>query len=315
MTGMTYTNLINETLELYLQKEYLKAYNFITDNATKVKGNNAQIYNFRYSIACKAGLDELALEIMKEAIVGKGYWYSYDYLIDDDDLKPLHKYNDFDKLANICKKREIESHKNSSPDLKVLISDNLTDNEKISLTIALHGNQESISITENYWAPCAKNNNILALPQSSDIEFSDAYCWNNVKKGSKELMEHYKKLLEDYSIDPKNVIIGGFSAGARVALYSVLNGIIQVSGLIFVGPWLPEIQEWEELLDQLKIKGVKCYIICGDKDEDCFEDSKKFVNMLNKREIPNVFKIVKNLNHDYPADFNKELEEAMSFFK
>lgn len=312
MNGMTYTNLINKTVELYLQKDYLNAYKFITENADKVKGNKAQIYNFRYSIASKAGLSELAMKIMREAIVEKGYWYSYEYLMGDDDLKPLYDYNDFDKLANICKEREIEAQKNSKPGLKVLTANNSAVNEKHPLIIALHGNEENILITEDYWSPCVKNN-ILALPQSSDIQFYDGYYWNDVKKGTEELKEHYKEILGNYNIDSKNIIIGGFSAGARVALYAALNGSIRVKGLILVGPWLPEIEEWEELLDELKSQGVKCYIICGDKDEDCYDGSKKFVDMLNQRQMPNIFKVVKDLDHDYPANFNKELEEAINY--
>ncbi|MFZ5966420.1 MAG: alpha/beta hydrolase [Bacillota bacterium] len=313
MSGMTYTNLINETLALYFQKDYVKAYNFITDNASKVKGNHAQIYNFRYAIACRAGLNELAMEIMREAIMDKGYWYSYDYLMSDDDLKPLYDYKDFGELANICKAREIEAKKNSKPDLKVFMPNNLADNNKHPLIIALHGNGENILITEDYWNSCVKNNYMLALPQSSDIEFSDAYGWNDIEKGTEEFEKHYEKMVENYNIDSKNITIGGFSAGARVALYAVLKGVIQAKGFIFVGPWLPEIEEWETLLDELKVKGVKSYIICGDKDEDCFEGSKKFVEMLNQRNIPNIFKVIEGLKHDYPTDFDKELEEAIKF--
>ncbi|MBO8162034.1 MAG: alpha/beta hydrolase [Thermosipho sp. (in: Bacteria)] len=313
MTRMTYTNLINKTLELYLQKDYLKAYNFITENTMKVKGNNAQIYNFRYSIASKAGLNDLAMKIMREAILEKGYWYSYDYLLEDDDLKPLYEYNDFEELANICKEREIQSQRDCKPDLKVLMPNNLVDNEKYPLIIALHGNQENILITEDYWSPCVMNRRILALPQSSHIEFSDAYSWNDINKGTKEIKEHYKMILKGYNVDSENIIIGGFSAGARIALYAVLNDVIQVKGFIFVGPWLPEIEEWEHLLDGLKLKGIKGYIFCGDKDKDCFEGSNKFADMLNQRNIPNIFKVVEGLNHDYPTNFDKELEEAIKF--
>lgn len=39
-----------------MKDDYLEAYNFITENYQGVKGNLAQIYNFRYTIANKAGL-------------------------------------------------------------------------------------------------------------------------------------------------------------------------------------------------------------------------------------------------------------------
>lgn len=187
MSDITYTNLINTTLDLYIKEDYLKAYNYITENAKKVKGNHAQIYNFRYSIACKAGLNDLAMEIMNEAIVEKGYWYSYDYLLEDDDLKPLTKYDNFYELAKICKERELEAKRNSKPDLKIIEPKNLVNNEKYPLLLALHGNEENILITEDYWSSCIINNYILALPQSSEIGFSDGYYWNDVKKGSDEV--------------------------------------------------------------------------------------------------------------------------------
>ena len=43
-----------------MKGDYLKANNFITENYKGIKGNLAQIYNFRYLIANEAGLEELA---------------------------------------------------------------------------------------------------------------------------------------------------------------------------------------------------------------------------------------------------------------
>ncbi|MGH4123527.1 MAG: alpha/beta hydrolase [Clostridium sp.] len=313
MGKITYTKLINATLNLYMKEDYLEAYNFISKNSIGIKVNEAQIYNFRYSIACKAGLTGIAMEIMREAIVEKGYWYSYEYLIADDDLNPLKKYSEFDILANICKDREAKAKINSKPDIKIIKPNNIPNNEKQPLLIALHGNEENIIVTEDYWSSCVDNNYILALPQSSEIGFSNGYYWNNLEKGCDELKEEYDKVLQGYNINLDNIIIGGFSAGARVALYAMLKDLINAKGFIFVGPWLPEINEWEHLLDKLKSKGVKGYIICGDKDEDCLDCTESFVRMLNERNIPNVFKVVKDLEHDYPDNFDGFLDEGIEF--
>ena len=52
---ITYTRLLNRTLEIYMKGDYLEAYNFITENYKGIKkGNLAQIYNFRYAIANEA---------------------------------------------------------------------------------------------------------------------------------------------------------------------------------------------------------------------------------------------------------------------
>lgn len=316
MGGMTYTNLLNEAIDLYLKGEYAKAYKLITENGMKVKGNAAQIYNFRYSFASKAGWNELAIEIMKEAVIEKGYWYSYNYLLGDDDLKPLQEYSEFHKLTDICKDSELEAVRTSNSEMKILYPESTVSDQKHHrhpFLIALHGNGENIPIIEDYWKPCLSRDYILALPQSSTIEYSDAYFWNDVIKGSNELKQQYEKALSEVNTDRDNIIIGGFSAGAKVALYSMLNDVIKVKGYIFVGPWLPEIDEWEHLLDKLSQKGTKGYIICGDKDEDCFDCTGKFVDMLNKRNMPNKYKVIKDLKHDYPNNFDKYLKEAIEF--
>lgn len=313
MNKLTYTSLLNLTLKLYEKSGSLEAYQFITQNADKVKGNRAQIFNFRYALASASGLEKVALQIMKEAILENGFWYSYDYLIEDEDLKPLHKYDDFHKMINLCKEREEKAKKFAKSDLKIIKCNNSNDHDYTPLIIALHGNQENIEITEAYWKSIVSENYILALPQSSQIQFSNGYVWDDIEKGSNELKELYESVLEKNNIDLDNVIIGGFSAGGRVALNSILNDKISAKGFIFVAPWLPEIDEWENLMDKLKEKRVKGYIICGDKDEDCFKCTQKFVDLLKREKISYEFKIVKDLDHDYPNKFERILKDAVEF--
>ena len=73
------------------------------------------------------------------------------------------------------------------------------------------------------------------------------------------------------------------SAGARVALYTILQQDINVDGFVFMAPWIPEIEEWDELLRVLKDKHIKGYIVCGDQDEDCFESTRQFVQLLREK--------------------------------
>jgi len=159
---ITYTRLLNRTLEIYMKGDHLEAYNFITENYKGIKGNLAQIYNFRYAIANEAGLEELALQIMREAIVEKGYWYKYKYLIEDEDLKSLNKYKEFGELLDICKKRELEAKRDEKPDLKIIVPNKKNEQYKHPLIIALHGDQENIEITEDYWSSYIHKNYLLA---------------------------------------------------------------------------------------------------------------------------------------------------------
>ncbi len=48
---------------------------------------------------------------MREAIIEKGFWYGNEYLISDEDLKSLHKFEEFHTMVQLCKEREELAHK------------------------------------------------------------------------------------------------------------------------------------------------------------------------------------------------------------
>ncbi|EEK73623.1 Alpha/beta hydrolase [Bacillus mycoides] len=304
--NMTYIKLLNETLHCYANKGSFEAYSYIMNNAKDVMGNEAQIYNFKYALASAAGLEEEALHLMKKAIIENGFWYGSEYLISDDDLKPLHKFEEFHRMVQLCKEREELAKKSEQADVKYKYS-----KQTENLLITLHGDQENIQIIEPYWNSVMEQGFMLALPQSSQIQFSDGYVWDNIERGRDELKGHYNKIKVNKTFG--NIIIGGFSAGARVALHSMLQGEIEVNGFIFVAPWLPEMEEWEEMIGILHDKSIKGYIICGDQDEDCFEGTQQFVTLLKDKNIEHKYKVVPNLNHDYPHNFDELLKAAIEY--
>ena len=209
-------------------------------------------------------------------------------------------------MVQLCKEREELAKKTERADVKYIDS-----KKKEKLFIAMHGDQENIAIVEPYWKSVLAQNYTLALPQSSKIQFSDGFVWDDLHRGKEELKEHYDKLIENRTVE--NVIIGGFSAGARVALYTILQKDIAVDGFIFMAPWLPEVEEWNELLGVLQDKHIKGYIVCGDQDEDCFECAQQFVQLLRDKNIEHKYKIIPNLNHDYPIHFEEVLKEAIEY--
>lgn len=312
---LTYTRLINQTLNLYFQDKLEEAYQYITKNGPLVKGNDAQIYNFRYAIASASGKHELAISLMKEAFIEKEYWVAYDYLMEDEDLEPVREDSTFLEMANLCKQREKEAHQSTLPELKIWKPELTASQNPLStkLLVALHGNQENIELTEDYWLPCLDDHIELAIPKSSQIEFSMAYSWDDLEIGCRELSNHLQGLQEDQLINSENLILGGFSAGARLALYQTLNTPVSPKGIILVAPWLPELDEWIPQLEILNQKGTKCFIICGNQDEDAYDDAKRLAKQLTKRAIPNVFKVINGLQHEYPDNFEELLHEAIQF--
>lgn len=309
---LTYTQLLNETIKIYLTGDYEKAYNYITKYGNQVKGNLAQIYNFRYAIASKAGMKDLALSLMKEAIIDYGFWYAAEYLESDEDLNLLRGDSKFDDLASICTKREKEAQRTCEGEMELFMKERLVETENPQLIIALHGNQENNEISKLYWKDILNHKRIIALIQSSEIEFSDAYLWHELTRGRETIENFQKSLLKKMSVDEGQTIFAGFSAGARQVLHYALFTEANIKGLILIAPWLPELKEWKNNLSVLSDKGINVYIVCGDQDEDAFEDSKKLDQLLKKNKVKHDFHLIENLDHDYPNNFSEVIEKGIN---
>ena len=92
----------------------------------------------------------------------------------------------------------------------------------------------------------------------------------------------------------------------RITYSRLLNKTLEIQ-------WLPEIDEWAPLLDKIREKGIKGYVVCGDKDDDCYECNRRFIDLLSSKKIFYEFKIFKGLDHDYPDNFNEILLKAIEF--
>lgn len=312
MKQLTYTNILNETIKLYMDEKYKEAYDFISKNYLNTKVILPQIYNFRYSIASKIGRKELALKLLNEAVIEKGFWYSYEYLMNDEDLSLIREDKSFVAIAEICRIREEEAFENTKPVMEIIEPQKEKDNNP--LLIGVHGNQENVDFVKAYWNSEVFEDYIIALPQSSEIEFSDSYLWDDLEEGKKVLKDHYRNLVNNYSIDEGNVVIGGFSSGAGVVMEALISGVIPAKRVIFIAPWLPNMKDIRKNIGKLKDSKIEFYLVCGEADDDCFESTDDFAKLLDKYNVPYEFVIVEGMDHTYPEPFDDMLRHAMSYF-
>jgi len=307
MSELTYHKLLGTAYRLYREGRYQDGIDYLNRHAHKVEGNRAQIYNFLYALTARAGQTNLALAILQEAVEEQGFWWSGRYLRSDEDLEPLRKYDEFERLLRICEEREAEARRRARPQLKVLAPAPQSD---ARLVVALHGNHDNNAINEPYWRKVAEDGHVLALAQSSDEDSSDAFVWNDHEEGARELQAHLAELHQRYGIPPERTVLGGFSAGGRVVLYAALVGMVKAHTLLLVGPWLPQLEEWAPRLDALK--GTNVRIVVGDQDEDCLGCSQRLAELLNERGVRCELRLIEGLEHDYPDDFERDIEAALS---
>jgi predicted esterase len=74
---------------------------------------------------------------------------------------------------------------------------------------------------------------ILAVPWSSEVYAHDGRSWDNLEASEKDVKWAFSKLKE-YRLDSGNVVLGGFSQGGALSIYSVLKRIVPCRGFVAV---------------------------------------------------------------------------------
>jgi pimeloyl-ACP methyl ester carboxylesterase len=296
---------------LYREGRYLESYDLITEQAESPDAIPALVYYFRFSFACRAGLHDLALSLLREAIIDRGFWYSPDHL-GDEDLEPLRGLSEFNELVEISAEREGIAARDARSEMEIVLPGNGGD-KRPALVVALHGNQFNIRTTRLNWNGEALSDCLLAFPQSSHAVCTDAYSWVGPGIGSEELVSHLDEILTKNHVDRDRTILGGFSAGGRVVLHTILKRKVKAKGIILLGPWLPDLVSLEPLIPNLRSAGVRVYLMCGDHDEDCFDSSNRLAELLEENGVSFQHRVVAGMGHSFPPDFEEYLAKARTF--
>jgi hypothetical protein len=308
---MSYSSSLEASIVLYQEGRYKEAYDLITREHSSPDAIPALVYYLRFSFACKAGMHELAIDLLREAVVGKGYWYSSDYL-GDDDLEPLRGRREFKELAELCKLKQGNEEIDARSEVELIVPSGGTDKPP-AVIIALHGNQLNIPTTRLNWCGEALSDCLVILPQSSHAVCTGAYSWVDPEIGSYEVASHLDEIKMKNTIDKDRLMVGGFSAGGRVALHMLLKGMVKAKGIILLGPWLPDLVSLEPLIPRLRDAMVRVYLICGDQDKDCYDSTNQLAGLLRDNGIFFKYRVVCGMGHCYPSDFEADLAEARSF--
>ena len=307
---LTYRRLIDNAMHLYREERYREGIVYLNRHAHKVEGNLAQIYNLLYSLTARAGGTNLAIAIFQEAVEEKGLWYSGKYLRTEESIESMRGYGDFDRLVRICEGREAEAHLNARSELKIVApSESEAKSEGARLLVTLHGDRENNELNGPHWEKAVEEGHVLALVQSSVEDFSDAYVWNDLPKGGMELKEHLATLDKKFCIPSERIVLGGFSEGCQAILHAILEGLVKARTLLLVSPRLTHINQWAHRLGALE--GMNVHIVAGEQDDECLKCSRNLAALLDGQGIRNHLRLVEGLGHDFPMDFDRDIEAAL----
>ncbi|MFL5800522.1 MAG: alpha/beta hydrolase [Roseiflexaceae bacterium] len=309
MSDMTWDELRSEFWRLCGEDAYAEALALITPRA-HIFPDRGRFHNWRMCMAARVGDTALALQAFEQALADD-FWCAPKMLREDEDLASLQGLPEFERLAAICQERFEAARARAQPALTVIQPEGRTG--PYPALLALHGNFGTSAASIDFWHTAVAQGWLLALPQSSQIIWPNAYVWNDRDRAVPEIQAHYATLAEQYPIDRSRVVVGGFSMGGGLAIWLTVSGAIEARGFVAVSPFLKDIQSLAPLLDARDPRTLRGYIIVGEQDEGCIKISRQLADLMASRDLACKIELHPGLGHEFPPDFAPSLANGLRF--
>jgi predicted esterase len=215
---------------------------------------------------------------------------------------------EFKQLVDESNQKCLEARKQIKSERVVLLPEDTT--KEMPLLIALHGRNGNMESRLPPWDIARQRGWLVLSPQSSQALYPGdmaGYCWDDPAQGMEDILLHINEIKSTYRIDHQRVIIGGFSQGSGMAIYSALRGDMGAQGFIGVATW------WEDV-DQLVCegKGVRGYFVVGEKDHT-LNQTREIQKVLRASSIQFAEEVHPEMGHEFPSDFAPSFDKAIEF--
>lgn len=276
----------------------------------------ATINYWRICLAARLEHFEIANKYL-ESTLASGIWYADFLLRQSPSLAGIQGQEEFERLAGISQ----QMRKVDGGDLPLLVARpedaGRPGDPGCPALFFLHGNMDTAPKNLEQWGHLPASGWMVFTPQSSQAMWTDAYMWTDYLSTRKQIEQQYSNSRQQYSLDPDQLLIGGFSIGAEMALSLALQGDFPAKGFILLGPGGPmmtNLKEWRPLIDRNRAKGLRGVIWMGEADETIpRENVRKLAEMLNAAGIPTRLESFPALGHAYPPDFEQVAGRALDF--
>lgn len=312
MTYKTYNEMRNDMFMLYQAERFQDALDLLLKESPRFSDRYHDTLYYAMCLNGRLGKQVEAIRYFREAIEQIGHWYGPQQLLEtDDDLKLIWDQSEFQRLRTLSLERYDKARKETKPEREMVMPEKTSG--PLPLVIALHGNTGNAATSLDRWRPVVEDGYLLASIRSSQIVAPNSYVWNDFDIAKQELATHYSEIRDEYSIDTKRVVIGGFSMGGGFALWSVINDIIPATGFIGMGPYIAEPDAWYPLIDGKKGSNLRGFILIGDQDTGCLPGAQQIKDKMDKVGLPCEFELREGLGHDVPNDFGDVAKRALKF--
>ena len=306
-----FSELTKKFFELYGEETYTDALALVEEALPDFPEHYTEIITWKLCLQSRIGHDEKAIETLRNAIETSTYWWIPAALHEDPDLATLQGNPEFERLVSICETRRQTALQNGRPE-RIVFQPKTGSSEPFPLLMSFHGWGRNAEIDAPHWQGLADRGWLVAVTCSSYQVADGLYTWDNLDRTVDEAKIHYEALCRDFPIDPKRVVLGGFSQGGGRAVWLALTQAIPVCGVIGVGPYLNEIDTLAPTLPQKPVPNVRFYVVSGaeENDEGMFA---KIGALCAEKGIPFQHEIIPGIGHEYPPNFEQFCERALKF--
>lgn len=313
MTFPTFDALTQQLIQHFQNKQYAEALELVTREGPNFPENRIWADYWHMCAAARVGNRALLVQVAERSLAD-GLWYGQTMWRQTPSFAPLQGEADFECLVAASHAAE----KRDTPAEPVLIT-HLPENHSTAspLLVALHGNQRTAALTLPFWQAAVAQGWALAVPQSSQAMYKDAYMWDDLTVSFAEVETHFAHWQQTLMFNERRVVLAGHSMGGLVAIQMALKGALGVRGFVANGPAVPFLEAPEELeafLPAARERGLRGYFIVGDKDEDIFVDKiHALAEKLQAAGVACYVEIVPDATHDYVSTYDAALLRALAF--
>ena len=271
-----------------------------------------------YWLACLNSVlhkEDKAIEILTNSL-DDGVWWSPKMLEGEKDLDPLRNREEFKRIMGRCWKIFEEKQKESKPERLVFYPDEFDEKKKYQLFVALHKGGDNAEEFCRYWKRVLKRGYILLVPQSSQVYGPNSFWWSDWEKAKKEVTDHIMEMKGEHNLIEDGIVVAGASQGASLGMVDLVleDTPLNLKRFIAVVPPIDDVSFFIPLLKNGVRKGVKGYILAGEKDRFT-KNTEDLCSEMEKAGLPYMLTVVKGLGHDFPSDFDVYLDEALDYME
>lgn len=309
-----YWNFEGKITTLYNQKRYREAINLLEHASEYLPKQEFDKYSFEIMLSkaefyCNEKMYDECINVISY-LINEGFACDDD-IFDAINLKEDIRYIELKNKNNLLLQKAKEKSK-----LKyaVHLPSNYSEEKIYPLFIGLHGDPGNIDEFSEYWKAdeFLKKGFIFVYVQSSQLYRHNGFTWTtNPLISRDDIKECYNLILQEYSIDEKCVVIGGFSGGAITALDITFANIIPIKGFIAIGPDFPK-SFTKENVNLVANRGVRGIFMEGEVIIP-LEEQEEMIKVFKEVNLPYEFYINKGIGHAIPQDLPNKLNKALDF--